>query len=270
MEYDSILFQDITLKENPLTKSEILSFIEIIIDKALSFNKIFIKDDLYEFIYKVSTVIDNIDKEQILNACNHILNYKNNLETAKKNSEEDQFGMHSEEFRGPDYLKQKSDEVIKMIDIYNKKYNENKNKEDEKLKILLKNCKDVEFIEVKLFLLKLLGRNIECFDTYLNEEKIEKKVEKTFHFINNILKEYKEQGKKDKIEEFKQEIIKRIQKVAELSCESFIEIVTDWFDNNHSLIIDKLDNNDNLKLIYVENLLNKYKNHTNYIEEKKK
>ena len=269
MEYDSILFQDITLKENPLTKSEILSFIEIIIDKALSFNKIYIKDDLYEFIYKVSTVIDNIDKEQILNACNHILNYKNNLETAKKNSEEDQFGMHSEEFRGPDYLKQKSDEVIKMIDIYNKKYNENKNKEDENLKILLKNCKDVEFIEVKLFLLKLLGRNIECFDTYLNEEKIEKKVEKTFHFINNILKEYKEQGKKDKIEEFKQEIIKRIQKVAELSCESFIEIVTDWFDNNHSLIIDKLDNNDNLKLIYVENLLNKYKNHTNYIEEKK-
>ena len=269
MEYDSILFQDITLKENPLTKSEILSFIEIIIDKALSFDKIYIKDDLYEFIYKVSTVIDNIDKEQILNACNHILNYKNNLETVKKNSEEDQFGMHSEEFRGSDYLKQKSDEVIKMIDIYNKKYNENKNKEDENLKLLLKNCKDVEFIEVKLFLLKLLGRNIECFDTYLNEEKIEKKVEKTFHFINNILKEYKEQGKKDKIEEFKREIIKRIQKVAELSSESFIEIVADWFDNNHSLIIDKLDNNDNLKLIYVENLLNKYKNHTNYIEEKK-
>ena len=134
---------------------------------------------------------------------------------------------------------------------------------------MLHNWKDVEFIEVKIFLLNLLGRNIECFDTYLNEEKIEKKVEKTFHFINNILKEYKEEGKKEKIEEFKQEIIKRIQKVAELSCESFIEIVTDWFDNNHSLILEKLDKNDNLKLIYVENLLNKYKNHTNYIEEKK-
>ena len=65
IEYDSILFQDISLKGNPLTKSEILSFIEIIIDKALSFNKIYIKDDLYEFIFKLSRIIDSIDKEQI-------------------------------------------------------------------------------------------------------------------------------------------------------------------------------------------------------------
>ena len=269
IEYDEILFQDINLKESPLTKSEILSFIEIIIDKSLSFNKIYIKDDLYEFIFKVSTLIENIDKEQLLNACNHILNYKNNLELISKTSEEDKFSLHSEEFRGPDYLKQKSNEVIHMINIYNKHYNKNNNKDDENLKLLLKNCKDDEFIEVKLFLLKLLGKNIECFDTYLSEEKIEKKVEKTFHFINNLLKQYKEEGKKQKIEEVKQEIIKRIQKIAELSSESLIEIVTDWFDNNHSLILEKLDKNDNLKLIYVENLLNKYKNHTNYLEDKK-
>ena len=266
LEYDSILFQDISLKGNPLTKSEILSFVEIIIDKALSFNKIYIKDDLYQFIFKLSTIIDSIDKEQILNACNHILNYKNNIELIKQNSEEDPFGAHSEDNRGPDYLKQKSKEVIHMIDIYNKKYNNN-NKEDENLKILLNNCKDAVFIEVKLFLLQLLGKNIECFDTYLSDEKIDKKVEKTFHFINNLLNEYKEEGKKDKIEQFKQEIIKRIQKIAELSSESLIEIVTDWFDNNHFLILEKLENNDNLKLIYVETLLNKYKNHTNYIEE---
>ena len=266
LEYDSILFQDISLKGNPLTKSEILSFVEIIIDKALSFNKIYIKDDLYQFIFKLSTIIDSIDKEQILNACNHILNYKNNIELIKQNSEEDPFGAHSEDNRGPDYLKQKSKEVIHMIDIYNKKYNNN-NKEDENLKLLLNNCKDAVFIEVKLFLLQLLGKNIECFDTYLSDEKIDKKVEKTFHFINNLLNEYKEEGKKDKIEQFKQEIIKRIQKIAELSSESLIEIVTDWFDNNHFLILEKLENNDNLKLIYVETLLNKYKNHTNYIEE---
>ena len=154
-----------------------------------------------------------------------------------------------------------------MIDIYNKKYNNNNNKEDENLKLLLNNCKDAEFIEVRLFLLQLLGKNIECFDTYLSDEKIEKKVEKTFHFINNLLNEYKEEGKKEKIEQFKQEIIKRIKIIAELSSESLIEIVTDWFDNNHFLILEKLENNDNLKLIYVENLLNKYKNHTNYIEE---
>ena len=266
IEYDSILFQDITLKGNPLSKSELLSFIEIITDKSLSFNKVYIKDDLYEFIFKLSTVIDSIDKEQILNACNHILHYKNNIELVKKTSEEDPFGAHSEEIRGPDYLKQKSKEVIHLIELYNKKYNSG-NKKDENLKLLLNNCKDPEFIEVKLFLLQLLGKNIECFDTYLSEEKIEKKVEKTFHFINNLLKQYKEEGKKEKIEEFKQEIIKRIQKIADLSSESLIEIVTDWYDNDHFLILEKLDNNDNLKLAYVENLLNKYKNHTNYIED---
>ena len=270
IEYDIILFQDIMLKGNPLTKSELLSFIEIVIDKALSFNKIYIKDDLYDFIFKLSTIIDSIDKEQILNACNHFLNYKNNLELVEKNSEEDPFQMHSKDFRGgAEYLKQKSKEIIHMIELYNKKYNINNTKEDENLKILLSNCKDIEFIEVKLFLLQLLGKNIECFDTYLNSEKIDKKVEKTFHFINNILKQYKEEGKKEKLDEFKQEIIKRIQKISELSSESLIEIVGDWFDNNHFLILDKLDNNDNLKLIYVENLLNKYKNHTNYIEEQK-
>ena len=269
IEYDAILFQDITLKGNSLAKSEILSFIEIIYDKALSFNKIYIKDDLYEFIYKLSTILDTIDKEYILNACNHILNYKNNIELIKKNSEEDPFGVHTEEFRGPDYLKQKSEEVIHMIDYYNKKYNINENNEDENLKTLLKNCKDVEFIEVKLFLLQLLGKNIECFDIYLTEEKIEKKVEKTFHFINNLLNKYKEENKKEKIEEIKQEIIKRVKKLAELSGESLIEIVTDWFDNNHSLILEKLDNDDNLKLIYVENLLNKYKNNANSMEEQK-
>ena len=269
IEYDAILFQDITLKGNSLAKSEILSFIEIIYDKALSFNKIYIKDDLYEFIYKLSTILDTIDKEYILNACNHILNYKNNIELIKKNSEEDPFGVHTEEFRGPDYLKQKSEEVIHMIDYYNKKCNINENNEDENLKTLLKNCKDVEFIEVKLFLLQLLGKNIECFDIYLTEEKIEKKVEKTFHFINNLLNKYKEENKKEKIEEIKQEIIKRVKKLAELSGESLIEIVTDWFDNNHSLILEKLDNDDNLKLIYVENLLNKYKNNANSMEEQK-
>ena len=269
IEYDDILFQDITLKGNSLAKSEILSFIEIIYDKALSFNKIYIKDDLYEFIYKLSTIIDTIDKEYILNACNHILNYKNNIELIKKNSEEDPFGVHTEEFRGPDYLKQKSEEVIHMIDYYNKKYNLNGNNEDENLKTLLKNCKDVEFIEVKLFLLQLLGKNIECFDLYLTEEKIEKKVEKTFHFINNLLNKYKEENKKEKIEDIKQEIIKRVKKLAELSGESLIEIVTEWFDNNHSLVLEKLDNDDNLKLIYVENLLNKYKNNANLMEEQK-
>ena len=269
IKYDEILFQDIILKGNPLTKSELLSFIEIIIDKALSFNEIYIKDDLYDFIYKLTTIIDSIDKEQILNACNHILNYKNNLEIIKKNNEEDPFCQHSEEFRGPEYLKQKSNEVIHMINVYNKKYNLNNNKNDNNLKLLLNNCKDVAFIEVKLFLLQLLGKNIECFDTYLSQAKIEKKEEKTFHFINNLLKQYKEEGNKEKLEEFKYEIIKRIQKIADLSSESLIGLVTDWYDNNHFLILEKLQNDDDAKLKYVENLLNKYKNHTNYIEDVK-
>ena len=268
IEYDKDSFDDITLKGNPITKSDIIIFIEIIVDKSLSFNKIYIKDDLYEFVYKVSLINENINKEQILNACIHILNFKKNLEKIQKNNEEDLFEAHSEQFRGNNFLKKKSDEVIHMIDLYNKKYS-NDTKEENNFKKLLDNCVDEEFIEIKLHLLKILGKNIECFDTYLNNENIEKKKEKTFHFIQNILKEYKDINDTEKIENFKQEIIKRIKQLAKLSSESLIEVVNDWFDNNHFLILEKLENSDGIKLIYVENLLNKYKNRVNMIEEEK-
>ena len=120
------------------------------------------------------------------------------MELSQKNNEEDIFKAHTEQFRGENYLKKKSDEVIYMINLYYKKYvinKDNEKKEEENLKKLLDNCVDEEFIEIKLHLLKLLGKNIECFDNYLNNEKIEKRDEKTFHFIQNILKEYKDDRK---------------------------------------------------------------------------
>ena len=272
IEYDKESFDDITLKGQPIAKSDIFIFIEIIVDKSLSFNKIFIKDNLYEFIYKVSLINENIDKENIIDACLHILKYKKNMELSQKNNEEDIFKAHTEQFRGENYLKKKSDEVIYMINLYYKKYvinKDNEKKEEENLKKLLDNCVDEEFIEIKLHLLKLLGKNIECFDNYLNNEKIEKRDEKTFHFIQNILKEYKDDNMIEKIDNFKQEIIKRIKQLAKLSSESLIELVNDWFENNHFLILEKLENSDDIKLIYVENLLNKYKNRANMIEEEK-
>ena len=48
-----------------------------------------------------------------------------------------------------------------------------------------------------------------------------------------------------------------------------IELINDWFDNNHFLILEKLENSDEIKLIYVENLLNKYKNRANMLDEEK-
>ena len=147
------------MKGNPITKSDVLIFIEIIYDKSLSFNKIYIKDDLYEFIYQVSLINENIDEEQILNACIHNLNYKKNKEEAQKNEEEDMFEAHNDLFRGENYLKKKSEQIIYLIDLYNKKNNINK---EENLKKLLNICLDEEFIEIKLHLLKLLGKNIEC------------------------------------------------------------------------------------------------------------
>ena len=269
IEYNKDTFNNIILKGNSISKSDISVFIEVIIDKSLSFNKIYIKDDLYEFIYKISLINDNLEKEVILDACSHILNFKKNLELIQKNNEEDLFKAHSTQFRGDNYLKNKSDQVIYLIDFYNKKFNTNNNKEEENLKKLLNSCKDDEFIEVKLHLLELLGRNIECFDTYLNNKNIEKKVEKTFRFINKFLKEYKYENQLEKIEDFKQEILKRIKELAELSSESLIELVIDWFDNNHFLILEKLQNDDDAKLKYVENLLNKYKNRSNLLEEEK-
>ena len=266
IEYDKELFNDIILKGNEINKSNIFIFLEIIVDKGLSFNKIYIKDDLYEFIYQISFIYENIDKEYILKACLHFLNYKKNIELSK--NEEDLFEAHSKQFRSDNYIKNKCNEVIHMIDLYNTNYM-NDNKKEDNLNELLNNCIDEEFIEIKLHLLKLLGKNIECFDTYLNNEKIEKREEKTFHFIQNTLKQYTDENSTEKVDNFKKEIIKRIKQLAKLSSESLIELINDWFENNHFLILEKLENSDEIKLIYVENLLNKYKNRANIIEEEK-
>ena len=266
IEYDKELFNDIILKGNEINKSNIFIFLEIIVDKGLSFNKIYIKDDLYEFIYQISFIYENIDKEYILKACLHFLNYKKNIELSK--NEEDLFEAHSKQFRSDNYIKNKCNEVIHMIDLYHKNYM-NDNKKEDNLNELLSNCIDEEFIEIKLHLLKLLGKNIECFDTYLNNEKIEKREEKTFHFIQNTLKQYTDENSTEKVDNFKKEIIKRIKQLAKLSSESLIELINDWFENNHFLILEKLENSDEIKLIYVENLLNKYKNRANIIEEEK-
>ena len=266
IEYNKELFDDIILKGKPIANSNIFTFLEIIIDKGLSFNKIYIKDDLYEFIYQISLIYENIDKEYLLNSCLHFLNYKKNIELYK--NEEDLFEAHTKQFRGDNYIKKKCDEVIKMIDLYHINYI-NDNKKEENLKNLLDNCIDEEFIEIKLHLLRILGKNIECLDTYLNNEKIEKREEKTFHFIQNTLKAYKEENSIEKVDNFKQEVIKRIKELAQLSSESLIELINDWFDNKHFLILEKLENFDEIKLIYVENLLNKYKNRANINEEEK-
>ena len=266
IEYDKELFNDIILKGNEINKSNIFIFLEIIVDKGLSFNKIYIKDDLYEFIYQISFIYENIDKEYILKACLHFLNYKKNIELSK--NEEDLFEAHSKQFRSDNYIKNKCNEVIHMIDLYHTNYM-NDNKKEDNLNELLNNCIDEEFIEIKLHLLKLLGKNIECFDTYLNNEKIEKREEKTFHFIQNTLKQYTDENSTEKVDNFKKEIIKRIKQLAKLSSESLIELINDWFENNHFLILEKLENSDEIKLIYVENLLNKYKNRANIIEEEK-
>jgi len=48
------------------------------------------------------------------------------------------------------------------------------------LRTLLDNCLDEEFIEIKLHLLKLLGKNLECLDNNLNNEKTKKEQKKLF------------------------------------------------------------------------------------------
>ena len=50
------------------------------------------------------------------------------------------------------------------------------------------------------------------------------------------------------------EILKRIKELAELSSESLIELVIDWFDNNHFLILEKLQNDDDAKSMIKEQM----------------
>jgi hypothetical protein len=136
------------------------------------------------------------------------------------------------------------------------KYKSKLQKDD--IKEILNSTEKTSFFLVKIYLLKLLKENLKCLDTYLLEYKYEDKIDQIYLFIDNILKEYKKENTEE-FEIYKNEIHNRFILLARLSMNKFIDLIGKWFDNNHIASIEKLNEDKEIELKYIEKVLDSYK-----------
>ena len=243
------LFKHIFYDEKEIEDFNLELAINIIIERSKRLNKISINNDLYEFICKISIHIHNISNDIIIETSKYILNSESRINDYKK--EDDNFGFRNKDLSIFE-IKRLSNLINDMIDNYKSKLNINEMKE------ILNSTEKTSFFLVKIYLLQLLKENLKCLDTYLIEYKYEDKIDKIYSFIDNILKDYKKENKEE-LEIYKNEIHNRFILLARLSMNKFIDLISKWFDNNHIASIEKLNENKEVELKYIEKVLDSYK-----------
>ena len=244
--YEKTLFEGILLKEKQIEKPNINIYIEILMDKSKSFKKIFINDDMYEFIIKTGINLPTLDKNIIIESITYLLQFESRQTESDK--EKDEFGFHKNYLKINDKIENYSHEINHILEVYSTQLS------NEELKSLLQICNNT-FIKVKIYLLKLLNENSKCLDLYLNEYNLSDKIKVTFNFIEEILNS----GNSNSVLQFKEIIVDRIYQLGELSSEKLIEIINKWYENDHLLVLDKLNDKPELQLNYIEKVLEKYK-----------
>ena len=243
------IFEDIFYNEKEIEDFNLELAINIIIERAKRVNKISINNDLCEFICKISIHIDNISDIIIKETAKYILSSESRIKDYKK--EDDIFGFRNKDLSIFE-IKRLSNLINDMIERYKSKLKKNDIKE------ILNSTEKTSFVLVKIYLLKLLKENLKCLDTYLIEYKYSDKTDKIYLFIDNILKDYKKENNEE-FEIFKNEIHNRFILLARLSMNKFIDLIGKWFDNNHIASIEKLNEDKEIELKYIEKVLDSYK-----------
>ena len=245
--YEKTLFEGILLKGKQIEKSNLNIYIEILMDKSKSFKRIFINDDMYEFIIKTSINLKTIDKNIIIESITYLLQFESRQKESEQ--EKDEFGFHKNYLKINDRIEKYSQEINHLLEVYSSQLS------NEELKNFLNICNNKSFIKVKIHLLKLLNENSKCLDLYLNEYNLEDKINVTYKFIEEILNS----GNSNTVNQFKNIILEKIFQLGELSSEKLIEIINKWYENDHLLVLDKLNNKPELQLNYIEKVLENYK-----------
>ena len=256
IEYDKKLFEGIFYKEKEVDHASLLLTIDIIIDRAKELNKVSIKNDLYEFICKISTKLEKLSNEIIMETSKYILSIETRINEYK--NEKDYFGFRNKELN--------FDEIKRLSNIFNTMIESKKNLKKNELEELLNSTEKTSFILVKIYLLKILERYVECLDIYLNEYNDKDKIETTFSFINEVLKNFKKDNMK-KYKEFKEEIYKRFIKLSKLNIKKFQDLIEKYFENDHLKVLEKLSEDKEIKLDYIEGVLENYKENNLPTEE---
>ena len=274
----SDLFKLIKIGDKELQEAKIQKYIEIILRKALRSDKgennIYVNDDLYDFICTIATRVEVISESDIknnflLDALKHIIKYKENYKTMIEREQEiieqkgenyikytetkdkyDRYCMHLNRYKDTKYISNLSNIIMAAIENNYTYFSETD------LNELVLEIDKTEFIKVKIYLNRKLGRFEKCLDVYLDEFKGQEKIILLYHFINEELSKLKNDTKK--YNKFKNDILSRITKIASLSISNLIELTENWFDRNYGQILFQIENKSN-KLHYLEEILCKYK-----------
>ena len=254
-EENKILFEGVVSEEKDIKEFNVKNIIDIILNKVNDKKNILIDDDFNEFILLINSSKQILPINYIINSINYLINFndtKNNRDNI-----EDYFGFHLIESDDNNKIEIYSNLINKVLEIF-------KNKIDKKvLNKLLLSADQNQFPLVCIKILEILNENIKCLDVYLDKKNIiRNKEEKIFNFINEFMvKSSKER------EIYKKEIIERVGNLAELSIDKFLEMNLKWLNDEQLLVLKNLSINNNIKLKYIEQYINYYRE-KNMNEEK--
>ena len=255
------LFQGINYNDNNLKKIDIKIIIIDIIQNKINLNKnTLIDDDYNEFILQINSNKQILSTNHIINSINYFINFKNKNANRDRAKSEEYFGYHSN-------ILDVNEQIDKYSEIINKVLENYKNKIDKKeLNKILINADKNKFPLVCIKILQLLNDNIKCLDVYLdNNNNIKNREEKIFEFLNNFMSKADKEQRKN----YKKEILKRMDKLAEISINKLFDLNLRWFNGEQLEILEKLSFKNDIKLKYIELSINFY-NANNLNEEKDK
>ena len=251
------IFDGIIYNGKNLEKMDIEIIIEILYKKINSIKNILINDDFEEFILKISSTKQILPSNYIINSINYFINFKTKNEERLKT--EDYFGYHCKELDINEKIEKYSNDINIVLDNYKIKL------EKKQLNNILILADKNEFPLVCIKILQLLNDNIKSLDVYLDNNKIKNKQDKIFRFID----EFMEKSSEEEENKYKKELITRIGKLAELSIDRLINMSLKWLNEEQLTVIEKLSSNNEIKLKYIKEYLNYYKEN-NINEEKDK
>ena len=119
------------------------------------------------------------------------------------------------------------------------------------------------FDEIKAFIYEKIKNYKNCLEIFFNKECIiNNKEDKLKEYIYKIFRKLKnDKDNKQSYLDFKNLILDNIVNIGEISGDIMIQIIYDYFDQNlqdKKLIIEKLEKNKKLQMLYVEPLYNQY------------
>ena len=170
LEYIPEKFEGIIYKNEQIKNSNIFILLNTIIENAKNLNKFSIHFDLYYFIIKISVKIGKLDNEILLDAAKFLIKNESNIKNYK-NEIDNIFGFRNNNISTNEIVDMSKD-INDMINHSNLILKENDYKE------LLKATENTSFILVKINLLKILNKDIECLNVYLTEYNFEDKIKK--------------------------------------------------------------------------------------------